>query len=829
MECTVCFHPYTETDRAPKILQCGHTYCYQCCLNLVQQREETAGQDEETPVIVCPMCRTHSLITQVRNNYALAEILAANAEQAAKANAAGGTSQKQNETDGGSGSSSGGQQQQLLLLQQQNQLQPNNTLQDATFCTEHVNEQVDTFCLTCEKFICRYCYQSSNSFHGKHDRCTPVQLRDQLLTTLSTKIQKLEQTRRKKTTALQNWEEKQEQSYEICKQSGLFYFEQLMFEITKQRTKFLQLMQNASSVMNSRLREQQLSIDLLSGDYHEMVRLDQELKNVVMLSSSGSAGQGGSSSSSSANVNTNMQNEDQKVIKAIGKYLEHHMLLQQRTQSREVSGRDVVYGGASTTTAGRINAVGVGGQVSSTPGFTLRDLLHSSEDDINLQDQNENSAEDDLNLASSIARLGYPSSGSMLNASPSRGENQTSSAMRTSTSSDQRERSRRRSSGELELQQRETTEMAISDLSFVPLVRIPLENDLFRVDEREQHATGVVNQRQGQVYQQQVPGTTPQQHAGQVSSPSVQGIQHQIQQQQQQQSPSSFQQQQQQFYQQQQQQPSNIPSNTNYTSAAAALNNQLRNITAMGTSPTSAQPPPGSASSSSSGSGPVGTFQHPASRTVPPPSPGTMRGGYFTGITGPSGAPGGSIQSQQFFANSNTNQQQQNVGGFGGVVAPGGGNINNSYTGINIGSSAPAPGPSFRYPGLNPPASNLLNGNDNDINYTVNQRLFSATYGTGIRAGVPPGTTTGVLAGNINPLAVTRTNATVESQSLSQQSGSSFGALGGGVGAGNEQDFQADSPSRRLSFANIAASPSRFGNPNQQLNGGGVGDQQQWR
>lgn len=61
--CTICFYPYNEKNRVCRILQCGHSYCHECLLQLFQS--VSSGKFK------CPTCRkintTRTITDLIRN------------------------------------------------------------------------------------------------------------------------------------------------------------------------------------------------------------------------------------------------------------------------------------------------------------------------------------------------------------------------------------------------------------------------------------------------------------------------------------------------------------------------------------------------------------------------------------------------------------------------------------------------------------------------------------------------------------------------------------------------------------------------------------------
>uniref|UniRef100_A0A665VXN0 Ring finger protein 223 n=2 Tax=Echeneis naucrates TaxID=173247 RepID=A0A665VXN0_ECHNA len=58
-ECSICCYNYDNIFKAPKQLECTHTFCLECLSRLmaVSQAEAQGDGDSERPPISCPLCR----------------------------------------------------------------------------------------------------------------------------------------------------------------------------------------------------------------------------------------------------------------------------------------------------------------------------------------------------------------------------------------------------------------------------------------------------------------------------------------------------------------------------------------------------------------------------------------------------------------------------------------------------------------------------------------------------------------------------------------------------------------------------------------------------
>ncbi|KAG8581806.1 hypothetical protein GDO81_007811 [Engystomops pustulosus] len=80
LHCTVCTEKYDETDRRPKVLCCGHTFCMKC-LQEVFSRNLHLVIHEHIPPLSCPSCRqtTEMLdvgsISRLSDNFAIINFL----------------------------------------------------------------------------------------------------------------------------------------------------------------------------------------------------------------------------------------------------------------------------------------------------------------------------------------------------------------------------------------------------------------------------------------------------------------------------------------------------------------------------------------------------------------------------------------------------------------------------------------------------------------------------------------------------------------------------------------------------------------------------------
>jgi hypothetical protein len=117
MECDICCNVFSSTNE-PKILtNCGHSFCSVCIQSMCST---------EMANVQCPHCRAITPISLIKTNYAIANIISAEANRS-----------------------------------EQNEM---------ISCWIHPNQGVSLFCATCSIFICPDCYEVGNSIHSNHLR-----------------------------------------------------------------------------------------------------------------------------------------------------------------------------------------------------------------------------------------------------------------------------------------------------------------------------------------------------------------------------------------------------------------------------------------------------------------------------------------------------------------------------------------------------------------------------------------------------------------------------------------------------------------------------------
>lgn len=50
LECVICYYEYTQKERVPRVLHCGHTFCAPCL-------EKLSSMDGIVRTVSCPLCR----------------------------------------------------------------------------------------------------------------------------------------------------------------------------------------------------------------------------------------------------------------------------------------------------------------------------------------------------------------------------------------------------------------------------------------------------------------------------------------------------------------------------------------------------------------------------------------------------------------------------------------------------------------------------------------------------------------------------------------------------------------------------------------------------
>eukprot|EP00397_Hematodinium_sp_SG-2012_P046650 GEMP01052789.1.p1 GENE.GEMP01052789.1~~GEMP01052789.1.p1 ORF type:complete len:387 (+),score=63.75 GEMP01052789.1:124-1161(+) len=129
MECPICCNAFDLDAAVPKVLKCGHSYCLECVNSLASSSDRRPSFFGSRGSVICPHCRKSCFPEEINTNFALMELLQSRADPPPSA----------------------------------------PPLSEMRRCVTH-NEEIDTFCDTCCRFLCRLCYQSSTSDHSSHIR-----------------------------------------------------------------------------------------------------------------------------------------------------------------------------------------------------------------------------------------------------------------------------------------------------------------------------------------------------------------------------------------------------------------------------------------------------------------------------------------------------------------------------------------------------------------------------------------------------------------------------------------------------------------------------------
>lgn len=64
--CPICYDPYNDKEKIPRILSCGHTFCQNCLLDL-----------RTSNILTCPTCRTYFSpdVKQLIKNFTILDAL----------------------------------------------------------------------------------------------------------------------------------------------------------------------------------------------------------------------------------------------------------------------------------------------------------------------------------------------------------------------------------------------------------------------------------------------------------------------------------------------------------------------------------------------------------------------------------------------------------------------------------------------------------------------------------------------------------------------------------------------------------------------------------
>jgi len=115
IECPIC----NETYMDPRVLPCGHTFCFKCISKCRRNRQPWHWQS-----MPCPFCRQEftTLPSELPKNYSVLNILGKIKE-----------------------------------------------LGSAVYCDQHVDEKIKIYCIDCKMAICSMCYITSHNGHNNSD------------------------------------------------------------------------------------------------------------------------------------------------------------------------------------------------------------------------------------------------------------------------------------------------------------------------------------------------------------------------------------------------------------------------------------------------------------------------------------------------------------------------------------------------------------------------------------------------------------------------------------------------------------------------------------
>lgn len=70
--CPICFDQYNSQDKIPRILQCGHTFCQNCLMDL-----------RTSNILTCPTCRKYFTpdVKQLIKNFTILDYIYQHKEQ----------------------------------------------------------------------------------------------------------------------------------------------------------------------------------------------------------------------------------------------------------------------------------------------------------------------------------------------------------------------------------------------------------------------------------------------------------------------------------------------------------------------------------------------------------------------------------------------------------------------------------------------------------------------------------------------------------------------------------------------------------------------------
>jgi hypothetical protein len=123
ISCPICYDNYNEKDKIPRILQCGHTFCQSCLMDL-----------RTSSILTCPTCRKYFApdVKQLIKNFTILDFLNQHKDAIDNSEAEDHISEK--------------------------------------FCVKHPQKKVKYFCENCQMHICTKCIVSDHKGHRICDK-----------------------------------------------------------------------------------------------------------------------------------------------------------------------------------------------------------------------------------------------------------------------------------------------------------------------------------------------------------------------------------------------------------------------------------------------------------------------------------------------------------------------------------------------------------------------------------------------------------------------------------------------------------------------------------